>query len=472
MRTLELNKFKAFKDPISLNLDGKSLLMYGENGSGKSSLYEAIKLTFFSLKLQGNLSAATPEDLEQQKNDLLSKYNNKVDNQNFSIKINGTEYDSFIRSNYQVFMISLEELFIDNKINIKELLRSFFLDITDIDIICQQAAKLIEQEVNEKLNSFSESVRIEIDEEDDYSLKIIDDSRNISSTTELRKFFNEGKINAIVLLVLLTAIELSKDPTKENKILVLDDFITSLDVSNRTFLIKLIIENFADTQVIILTHNISFYNLIMFMINKIRSKPKKKTESSEWLFCNLYEINNCHKIYFKNNIERVKTIKEDYGKLGTANSNVEIDAIGNRIRRKFEILLYEYSKLLMIGTVEDSSKIIDRIMNGKAAYYNSEGKTASDLIDDLEVILQQNIAHNLPRRLQNKIDSYKNHSFSNFKKIITELKLYQKVTMHPLSHGIAGIPTFTTREIEKSIDLLEKMEDFLRDMVDSNVSGV
>ena len=39
---ITINGFKAFPKEFNLNLDGKNLLMYGENGSGKSSIYYAL----------------------------------------------------------------------------------------------------------------------------------------------------------------------------------------------------------------------------------------------------------------------------------------------------------------------------------------------------------------------------------------------------------------------------------------------
>ena len=39
---ITINGFKAFLKEFNLNLDGKNLLMYGENGSGKSSIYYAL----------------------------------------------------------------------------------------------------------------------------------------------------------------------------------------------------------------------------------------------------------------------------------------------------------------------------------------------------------------------------------------------------------------------------------------------
>lgn len=39
---IKINGFKAFPNDFSLTLEGKNLLMYGENGSGKSSIYYAL----------------------------------------------------------------------------------------------------------------------------------------------------------------------------------------------------------------------------------------------------------------------------------------------------------------------------------------------------------------------------------------------------------------------------------------------
>lgn len=52
--TIEIAGFKAFSDKFTLKLDGKHLLMYGENGSGKSSIYYALHCLYqSSLKQDG-----------------------------------------------------------------------------------------------------------------------------------------------------------------------------------------------------------------------------------------------------------------------------------------------------------------------------------------------------------------------------------------------------------------------------------
>ncbi len=39
---IEIRNFKAFREPFTLDLGGRHLLVYGSNGSGKSSLYWAL----------------------------------------------------------------------------------------------------------------------------------------------------------------------------------------------------------------------------------------------------------------------------------------------------------------------------------------------------------------------------------------------------------------------------------------------
>ncbi len=91
-------------------------------------------------------------------------------------------------------------------------------------------------------------------------------------------------------------------------------------------------------------------------------------------------------------------LKSDFLQLSSPHSQLEIDTIGNRMRKKFEILLYEFSKLTMIGSVEDSRKIIDRILSQKPVYYASN-QTASDLVDKIQSILNQNISFNLSKMI-------------------------------------------------------------------------
>lgn len=48
IKKIEINNFKAFYKKHTIDVDGKNLFIYGENGSGKSSLYYALKDFFQS----------------------------------------------------------------------------------------------------------------------------------------------------------------------------------------------------------------------------------------------------------------------------------------------------------------------------------------------------------------------------------------------------------------------------------------
>lgn len=48
IKKIELNNYKAFYGKHEINVAGKNLFVYGENGSGKSSLYYGLKDFFQS----------------------------------------------------------------------------------------------------------------------------------------------------------------------------------------------------------------------------------------------------------------------------------------------------------------------------------------------------------------------------------------------------------------------------------------
>jgi len=474
MNSLKLINFKAFKEefqeseenthPNKLKFENKNFLLYGENGSGKSSIYEAIKVVFYKNKLEESIpTAETPEEQAQYNNEFWNKYKNQNATTDFEIEINGASYKDFDSNNYQVYMVAIDKFCMKDSIRLDELLKSFDFPVENIDLFCQEKFEDIQNEVNINLEAFREkNISIEIDNEDDFRLKIKDNSRSLESKNEISKYFNEAKLNLIILLILFKSIKHSKDENR-TKILVLDDFITSLDVSNRTFLMRYILEDFSDFQILIFTHNVYFYNLIIYLINDIYKTSK------DWKFGNLYEINNQHKLYIKGSVERVDKIKQYYW-----SNNTDIEGVGNRIRQRFEVLLYEFSKLLMVGAVEDSKKILDRVQHNNSIYFKNKinrhdkNRTASDLIDEIKNLLNST---NLKQEIENKIAEYQTIKLINIQKTITDLKLYQKVTLHPMSHGTIGQNSFTINEIEESLALLKRFEDYIKDLANTDVDG-
>jgi DNA repair exonuclease SbcCD ATPase subunit len=81
---IELNNFRAFygKHTINLDNDGKNLMVYGENGSGKSSLYLALK-TFFQ-------AAKTAQPMQALENIFVSEAERGTASIKLSIKQNSS----------------------------------------------------------------------------------------------------------------------------------------------------------------------------------------------------------------------------------------------------------------------------------------------------------------------------------------------------------------------------------------------
>ena len=72
---ITIDGFKAFPNSFTLDLDGKNLLMYGENGSGKSSIYYALhSLLQSQCKDKSNIYFSTDHS-----ESIVNKYTNKQD---------------------------------------------------------------------------------------------------------------------------------------------------------------------------------------------------------------------------------------------------------------------------------------------------------------------------------------------------------------------------------------------------------
>jgi len=471
MRKLALKNFKAHRvnedgEYLEIDLeDSKNFLLYGDNGSGKSSIYEALKVSFFTNKVEPFIAdRITSDEREIILREFWQKYNNTLTGELFEIFINDEDHQLFDSSSYSLFMLSLDELYIEDFIRLDELLKRFCFDIENVDALCLSKSGVIQERVNRILKeNFREEIQVIINNEKDYGIIIKDSRRNLSSQLEIKKYFNEAKLNLVLLLLLFESIK-AFEITTEKKILILDDFITSLDVANRTFLIRYIFDNFSEFQILIFTHNVYFYNLIIYLVNDIYTQ-NEKLNKERWNFSNLYEIDGKHRLYIKGATERVADIRNFY-----TTGTVNIEDIGNKLRQRFEVLLYELSKLFMIGAVEDSKKILERIENSNNLYFNNK-KTASDLVDELEELISLDNPPNLQNRLKMKINPYRQNGFRDIQEVVNSLKLYQKVTLHPMSHGTMGQSSFTTNEIEESLDLLEKFENYIKDLIDSDVDG-
>jgi len=466
MQQLQIKSFKAHKD-LEIPLNDKSFLLYGDNGAGKSSIYDALKIVFFKDKIEEGIEVneyaeeVTQADTEE----FFAQFNNSTLNDNFELVVND---GSFNPNEYQLFMLNLEDTEFEKYLSLLNLIEKIYFDI-DSGVIARYQE--IETKANQLLENFKEEIVIRIDNLDNYSIKITDNERKLFDKKDIKRYFNEAKLNLVVFSLFFAIIELAQDSSKK-RVLVLDDFITSLDMSNRTFLMKHILETFNDEfQIIVLTHNVYFYNLIMYLVNDVY-KIK-----SVWQYANLYEIGSEHKLYMNDNlIELPKLRKKIYGQ------NPDYTVLGNQLRQKFERLLYEFSKVIMIGGVEESNKILELLDKEENVYLLRDEyrdtqnkkrvkyKNSNDLVLEIEELIDNNKAIG---DIKSKILEYKevDDLLPDMIYIVRELKLYQKVSLHSLSHGQMGQNPVSQKEIKKSLELLEYFQNKIQFLTNKKVDG-
>lgn len=326
---IDLKNFRAFYGEYSINLDnsGKNLLVYGENGSGKSSLYFALKY-FLDAYQQGrnfrdyrNIFVQDADDAYL-KLSLKPNQRGRLETYEWSETQNNTN-DTFIlntakSSGFLDYKRLLETYFLKvekGQVNLFELLVENLLthsEMTDgktvgeawrallegvpqrntarlvddyeklvADFNAQLAFVLAElkKKVSEILGVFGFRLGLEFSQPAlvyeraekhlrgrEIFLKTTFYDKDIGSH---HNFLNEAKLTAIALSIYLASLLVS--PKQDLKILVLDDVLIGLDMSNRIPVIKILKEYFGDYQIFFFTYDRAWFEMMRF-----------RTSPSDW----------------------------------------------------------------------------------------------------------------------------------------------------------------------------------------------
>ena len=222
MKQLSLENFKAFGRDIAVlgdvTDDGQpmNVLCYGENGAGKSSIYEAIKYVFHKTRIENERIPAHLVGVQREnaKRQILIDYKNCMSNNPINITVNGESFSSFDTSCYHVYMIDGDDLAVERQIDVKQLLKSMYLGHHDIDQeVTPEFFKVILDETNRVLKEFFfEEVTVAESQNGAFLLIINDDKQNLHYDDFLKNYFNEAKLHLIVLIVALSSISLMAPP--------------------------------------------------------------------------------------------------------------------------------------------------------------------------------------------------------------------------------------------------------------------
>lgn len=463
---IEINHFKAFLNSFTLSINKKeNVAIYGENGAGKSSLYEAFQWVFFrerfvNSKLSANrkiTASTTPEDRASALSDIRGNLKNQKSANAFIIKIDDQNADDIERPSYKVFMMCDKDVYAQDEIFVNKLIENSYGDFDKTKLLTDEFLRDLQKEVNNDIHDFFfEEINVEIDfvHNNGYQYftrcKIVDNNRRLERSENLTNYFNEAKIRMVNIVLMFNLIHRSINANGKN-LIVFDDFINSLDASYRTFVVRYILKYFNKecSQLILMSHNKEFFNLLDAAVVPVNERPIK------WIFKKL--------IYCDNNVElkkdfevsqNVAELKKEWEKDKNA------DAIGNKIRQFLETLVMRLDKIYSLSGGERSRMLLDRIVTSDSIYWRNGKCDEVVLIKAIKDISESNAGDKIGK-IKDKIKEYTKNDWNFIRNILLDLRLYQKIALHPLSHAHEAIGKPEDKEIEQSLILLEKLEKVL-----------
>ena len=317
---IEIKNFRAFYGSYQIDLHnaGKNLLVYGENGSGKTSLYQALKRFLESsegghqfkpyqnifnsddgyIKLYLRADAQSEQDTYEWSETVKDETNEELLIEASRSK-GFLDYKDLLETHYlhredevvNVFGLLVKTL-LANTVS-RETDRSLAEDWASIQPrfprrgATTQIAALegrvvnfnrelvnrlteLQTKASEILHKFGYNVTLDLDfqgityNSNDKAL----DNQEILLTIkffnrdipEHHRFLNEAKLSAIAIAIYFSSILLQ--PESELKILALDDVLIGLDMSNRLPVLDVLEEDFADYQIFLTTYDKAWYEIV------------------------------------------------------------------------------------------------------------------------------------------------------------------------------------------------------------------
>jgi energy-coupling factor transporter ATP-binding protein EcfA2 len=466
---IEIKNFRAFPRTYQIDLHkaGKNLLVYGENGSGKTSLYLALE-SFLESSDDDSIRFETDQnrfikDDGHIKVHLRANPGAKECTYEWSQTVKETSDPLIINASKSKGFLDYKDLLETHHIHRKSdtvnvfdlliytLLANLINRVTDQSIAedwknilgllpsrrnaTQQIATLegqledfngelrrtleqLKTEASKILRKFGYNVALDFDFEgitynrDDNTL----DNRQILLTVQFfdqelpkhHRFLNEAKLSAIALSIYFARVLLQSD--SDLKILALDDVLIGLDMSNRLPVLDILEEYFSDYQIFLTTYDKTWYQIVK------QRMGNKDWEYAEFYFAQTdeYEI----PVYVKN-----KAYLEQAQEYLSAN---DYKACAIYLRTAFETIIKKFC---------DKKNLYVRYCE------NPKDLTSEDFWKPI------------------KTGKKKDNSPFLEQPLINEIELYRSIILNPLSH--ATIANIHRREIEEAMEAVEQLQNTL-----------
>ncbi len=545
--SLNIKSFKFFKDVEPLKFNKQNILIYGENGSGKSTIFWAL-YTFFQSALKENDNEIKKYFIQSteanpNKNSLVNIYENSDENAKIELTlkdINNLNSDKVFTISKESINTNKEDLLIEQGcyagdfINYKYIFRFFdFLHTDEIDLfklfeyeilhfitkdgqnlsdlwdeivdiknrnpgpikdrdefnkltnklvlfnrILTNKINQINQPSNDYLIKFNyENIKLKlrvingkytrqkkfIKPKIDFSISFKKDSQNDLAIHRSQSYFNEAKLTAIALSVrfALTKIKLQES---DLKVLVLDDLLVSLDMSNRELVLDMLVndDSFQNFQIIMLTHDKAFYEKSKRYFNF--------KQKNQWKYFEMYLDRN------EEGIEKpyIKDCEEYNTYIDIAKQhfeNKDYPASANYLRKEVEKRFDEFleldsldKKIFLSKLKENYSKIIEfgkdlESLKSILVQFQHCSRMPSDIQVEKCTLFANQISSAIDEFKEYQIHILDVDEFENLHFILKDI-------LHPQSHNDLSRPLYKL-ELEKSIELVSEFSN----LIDEAISG-
>jgi energy-coupling factor transporter ATP-binding protein EcfA2 len=457
IESLELENFRFFgTDNNVFTLNSQNTLIYGENGSGKSSIFRAFEIlgkekisskewkenkniysdTYTLIKLSlsnGNEFLLDDDHLE------IADFQKEL-----SILKPFLDYKSLLKINYR----DLD--FHSKKINIYSIVKELFKNYPIGDNLTLSSIKNPDkyfEKLEYILNSLLPDIQSFLSKFSDnfwidqfvFLKQFTDDDRvefvvniNLGYAEETIEkhhlFFNEAKLSSLAISIYFAIIKEFSTFQNENalKILTLDDLLISLDMSNRMKLLPVLRDDFSDFQIIFLTHDKELFEIY----KNEKDSPFKNGKKFEIY---LDESSEIEKPFVKEHLDYFQTARKYFDEFDyPASANYlrkEVERL-KEIKQKQENskqnkndIFKKFQKLLQntdLKNSENHSKVVGKLIGFKKGF---ETETSSEIEFDL-----------------------------------TEIKSITDRILNPFSHNDNSKPLYKS-ELENALDIVEKIRN-------------
>lgn len=490
IKNIKLNNFKFFFGEQNLKLDRKHTLIYGENGSGKSSIYWALH-SFLHSTLKPDVASVQKYFLPISQSDesIKNRYAQDADKSGVSITLEHSDYERYAnisaeisnnvvntQTSHEIKLMALSSELINYKVvynmylaTNKSTIKLFsyfeknlleFIDfdqelntisgrrisrnsldwwryikkgmqpyttmqdpnytifqrhVSDFNQHLKDYLQLITGEANKSLlDDFKEDFTIRLkytpaiyndfkygDDGEKHGrtkatkapeIELIVELPDVGgiSSNEVKRphsYLNEARLSVIAIAIRLAILK-ERYIDKAPRIMVLDDLLLSLDLGNRSALLKVILKKYAPLyQLIILTHDRVFFESVL------KHLPENE-QKNNWRILEMYETESGEK-----KVPKIVTyqspLSKAYAYFRGDNYPIDYNACGNNQRQALEEIFKEQFKAYSLKNdnhelVNTEGLMIGECISRAKKMYRNIGFDI-DLLEELDIHREQSL---------------------------------------------------------------------------------